>query len=108
MTDGDIRALKDAVDQLCAIVIGNSDLLREVVEFQAAQDEREASQVEIARDVARVAHSITTLVESQHVQIQELTGLVKNLSLSTAADKAMETMIAKIEGAGIAIDRHPD
>ena len=103
-TRTDIRSLADAVSLLRKDVAENTALLQQVVKFQAAQDEREARQIEIAKDVARIAHSVTSLVEGMHVQNQELTGLLRDLRLHVASDKTMETMIVKIQGAGIAID----
>ena len=64
-TRADIRALAAAVAESVA-------LLRQVVKFQAAQDERETLQAGIAKDTTRIADSITLLVEGQPGRDQEI------------------------------------
>lgn len=100
----DIRALKTGIDQLCVVTTANSDLLHQVLRFQKAQDERDSLQAEIAQDVARIAHSVTKLVESMHAQNQELTGLIRELRMSTAVDRSLESLIVKINSLGEALD----
>lgn len=103
-TRDDIRSLAEAVSLLREEMTENTSLLQRVVSFQAAQDERENRQVEIAKDVARIAHSVTSLVEGMYAQNQELTSLIKELRMNMSVDASMNRMITRIDGLGVVLD----
>ncbi len=104
-TRADIRSLAEEVSLLREEVAKNTSLSQQIVKFQMERDKREAQQVDIVRDVARIAHSVTSLVEDMQLQNRELTGLVRELRLSISVDASMNRMIAKIEGVGVALDK---
>ena len=105
-TRTDIHALKNEISQLRTDLAANTKLLQQTISFQEAQDEREARQVDIAKDVARIAHAITALVEGMSVQIQELTAHLRELRMSTSVDASMNRLVNKLDGLGLVLDEH--
>lgn len=104
-TRADIRALKEAIDQLRVAVAENSKFLREIVDYQAARDKREMQQIAIAETTTQIASTVVTLAKDEHLLNLELTAHLKELRLSTAVDKTMEILVSKIKGVGVALDK---
>jgi len=96
-TRNDIRSLKEIIERLCIEVAGNSESLRRIVGFQAAQDEREARQVSIAEDVTKIANAVVGLVEDMHSQNRILTGLLEKLDKRLSAESTLDYVLARME-----------
>jgi len=92
----DIRSLKEAIERLCVEVAANSEALRRVENFQAAQDERDERRINIAEDVAKIANSIVGLVEDMHNQNRLLTGLLEKLDKRISAESTLDDMLVRM------------
>jgi hypothetical protein len=90
ITRNDIRSLKEIIERQGGKIDDVLELLQTIVQFQEAVDKREARQIEITADVARIANSAVLLAEDTHRQAGLLTGIMEKLNTRLSAEATLD------------------